>query len=203
MKTKIETCGDCGVEEGDYHEDGCDQQICPFCGRQLICCECVYILVGIEKVWNGKTNEIPEPYYSKGMEAFSDEQLNQFDRLTDRVNSIPFILFPNMCDMCGELWSPMFMVPNDEWLATMGINHGKYLCRNCYDKIKIKVAKGCNPNEIHFPGLCARCGTINDLVPMPYDELPWLKAYAISKAWDYTNMLCRDCWKFILDRINQ
>src|SRR5665647_411105 len=33
-------CHDCGVSEGEIHEYGCDMEVCPFCGGQLISCDC-------------------------------------------------------------------------------------------------------------------------------------------------------------------
>lgn len=33
-------CHDCGVEEGQLHELGCDMERCPKCFRQLISCGC-------------------------------------------------------------------------------------------------------------------------------------------------------------------
>jgi hypothetical protein len=33
-------CGDCGVKEGYYHVLGCDLEICPKCGGQMISCSC-------------------------------------------------------------------------------------------------------------------------------------------------------------------
>ena len=36
-----ETCHDCGVEEGQLHILGCDNEVCPRCGLQLISCDCV------------------------------------------------------------------------------------------------------------------------------------------------------------------
>ena len=33
-------CHDCGAKEGHYHHHGCDCEICPICGEQLISCEC-------------------------------------------------------------------------------------------------------------------------------------------------------------------
>jgi len=35
-----ERCHDCGVRIGQYHVPGCDMEMCPHCGRQLISCNC-------------------------------------------------------------------------------------------------------------------------------------------------------------------
>ncbi len=32
-------CVDCGVVHGGYHHKGCDQEICPLCGGQLLACK--------------------------------------------------------------------------------------------------------------------------------------------------------------------
>ena len=45
---KRKTCGDCGTKEGQLHILGCDMEGCPFCGNQLISCQCVYKKLGID-----------------------------------------------------------------------------------------------------------------------------------------------------------
>ena len=35
-----ETCHDCGVKLDQYHVAGCDVEVCPVCGGQLISCDC-------------------------------------------------------------------------------------------------------------------------------------------------------------------
>lgn len=34
-------CGDCGVRDGGVHHLGCDLEVCPQCGGQLISCSCL------------------------------------------------------------------------------------------------------------------------------------------------------------------
>lgn len=41
-----EPCHDCGVREGVYHHDGCDNEQCPACGGQLLGCECDWVKIG-------------------------------------------------------------------------------------------------------------------------------------------------------------
>jgi hypothetical protein len=48
MVVKRERCGDCHALEGQYHELGCDLERCPFCGGQLISCDCCYEILNID-----------------------------------------------------------------------------------------------------------------------------------------------------------
>lgn len=45
-KRKSWNCHDCGVKEGEIHQEGCDMEYCPVCGGQLISCGC-----GRKKGW--------------------------------------------------------------------------------------------------------------------------------------------------------
>lgn len=47
---EVGVCGDCGVFEGGYHEEGCDLELCGICGGQRISCRCPNSLQGLERV---------------------------------------------------------------------------------------------------------------------------------------------------------
>lgn len=38
--TRCKYCGNCGAKKGEVHLDGCDWEMCPICGHQLISCDC-------------------------------------------------------------------------------------------------------------------------------------------------------------------
>lgn len=44
----MRNCLDCGVKPGERHRHGCDVQRCPFCGSQLLTCNCVYKVNGMD-----------------------------------------------------------------------------------------------------------------------------------------------------------
>ena len=48
MKPDHEPCG-CDAQYGDPHIGNCEQEECPFCHQQLIGCDCVYKLLGIDQ----------------------------------------------------------------------------------------------------------------------------------------------------------
>lgn len=39
---KTNICGDCGVNEGELHQEGCDMEHCIKCKDQKMCCDCGY-----------------------------------------------------------------------------------------------------------------------------------------------------------------
>jgi hypothetical protein len=40
MNTRGDRCPDCGAKAGEFHRPGCDIEQCPYCGQQLISCDC-------------------------------------------------------------------------------------------------------------------------------------------------------------------
>ena len=113
-------CHDCGVKEGQLHLPGRDMECCPFCGHQLISCDCAYEKLGID--------------CSHGL---TDEQIREWEGLLHEKGRIPFIVYPNLCAKCGALWPEMFHVPDDEWQRYVEpAMRGEMLCETCFMQIK-------------------------------------------------------------------
>ena len=124
---KRKTCGDCGTKEGQLHILGCDMERCPFCGNQLISCQCGYKKLGID-VSPGSWA------YSHGL---TEAQQKDWEKLLSDKGRIPFILYPNLCAKCGTLWPEMFLVPDAEWKHYIEPRmQREMLCQACYKQIK-------------------------------------------------------------------
>jgi hypothetical protein len=122
-----QTCHDCGVSEGQLHKPGCDMEQCPFCGGQLISCDCCYEIMGIDCSPGSKA-------YKNGL---TKTQSKIWNLLLTRKGLVPFIVFPNLCARCGQLWPDTFLVLDAEWKKYVPIlERGRMLCRSCFDLIK-------------------------------------------------------------------
>lgn len=137
-------CHDCGVEEGQFHEPGCDQERCPLCCGQLITCNCVYNILGYhinheEPYWG-----LPKRVYEEGL---NDEEIDKWNEILNRKGLIPHIFYPNICARCGKVNPRMFRVPNNVWEKYIRIDKRKELiCQDCFEKIKNFVDKA-DPNH--------------------------------------------------------
>ena len=66
-------CRDCGVVEGAFHNPGCDIERCPFCGGQLVSCNCM------NKHFNIDYDE-----------DLSSDQLGKWNKLLKEKGLIPY-----------------------------------------------------------------------------------------------------------------
>jgi len=99
---------------------------CPFCGGQLISCDCCYEILGIDVspgTWA----------YSHGL---TKEQEEKWDDALRAKGLVPYIPFPNLCARCGCLWPDMFYVPDEVWQRYVPIRErDKMLCLPCFQRI--------------------------------------------------------------------
>lgn len=134
-------CHDCGVQEGELHQFGCDMEVCPFCGRQLISRGCVYRELHLEDSsrWSTETAHLPPSVYQEGL---SQEQERLWLEMLTARGRFPYILWPTICARCGALWPELFMVPDGEWEHYIDPQHrGCVVCRDCYQGIKDAVSQ--------------------------------------------------------------
>lgn len=134
--TEYITCHDCGVKEGQLHHLGCDMERCPFCGGQLISCDCPYEKLGLRDTarYGPETAGLPLEIYEHGL---SKQQELVWDTMLTRKGRIPYIVYPNICVRCGVLWPEMFSVPDSEWGHYIQPDkQHEMLCRPCYEYIK-------------------------------------------------------------------
>lgn len=132
-------CHDCNVLEGEIHGYGCDMERCPFCGRQLITCACCFEHLGIDI----------SPDSWAWHNGLTIDQKFQWIDILEMKGRIPYIIYPNICARCGELWPKMFHVPDEEWNFYVTPNmRGAMLCLECYNEIKQLI---CERSELDIP----------------------------------------------------
>lgn len=66
-----DVCPACHAITGEYHELGCPVEICPWCGGQLIHCDCRYEQLGLDAI-------------------ASEEELLQFETILEERGRIPY-----------------------------------------------------------------------------------------------------------------
>ena len=137
---------DCGVQEGQLHQWGCDMERCPFCGRQLITCGCCYNRLRIrDRRYTGKTDFLPQRVYDKGMSARSRIR---WQAMLTKKGRVPWIQYPVICARCGELWPDTFSVADAEWGHYIPLTkQDSILCEPCYRHIKALIDKDCGVSE--------------------------------------------------------
>jgi len=156
-------CHDCNAKEGQYHELGCDMETCPFCGGQLISCDCCYKQLGLQdykkngKLYDGLTKDV----YTNGI---SQEQGEKWEAILREKGRIPWIEIPNMCRLCGTKYPSMFM--DKDWKKyVIPPLQDEELCTSCYEEMKRLFPNGWkkdNKMEItKFDGQSLRCPICN------------------------------------------
>lgn len=71
--TQLDTtmCPACSVASGDHHAFGCPVEVCPWCGGQLINCDCRFRLLGIDRLdRESQADKFLEILESKGRVPF-------------------------------------------------------------------------------------------------------------------------------------
>lgn len=140
-------CHDCGAKEGEVHAYGCDMERCPFCGWQLISCDCAYRMLGLEDRWTygPETNYLPQEIYENGL---TPKQAKQWLTFLKNKGRRPYIRWPLICARCGELYPEFFQIPDEEWERYIDPSERrKILCWSCYLEIKHLIDSGGNPEN--------------------------------------------------------
>jgi hypothetical protein len=145
----IHKCHDCGAKEGQFHQPGCDMERCPFCGGQLLSCDCSYRELGLVD----KT-KLPAPFFSTAEEnkeywlaaglpleiyegGLTPELSAKWDAILKAKGLVPYIQYPIVCAKCGKLWPDLYMVPNAEWEHYIQKDmRDKVICWECFDSIR-------------------------------------------------------------------
>ncbi|NLX17685.1 MAG: hypothetical protein GXY53_00170 [Desulfobulbus sp.] len=71
LQMDADICPACHTVSGEYHELGCPVELCPWCGGQLIHCDCRYEQLGLDAI-------------------STEEELLDFERLLEQRGRIPY-----------------------------------------------------------------------------------------------------------------
>jgi hypothetical protein len=77
MSRSKRSCGDCGVEVGQQHDEGCDVARCTNCGDQRLSCGCID--VGEPEEWTGLWPGVKTAYEKKLISTFDGGKTWSFD----------------------------------------------------------------------------------------------------------------------------
>lgn len=139
-KEKVSTCFECGVKEGQYHQPGCFNEKCPFCGGQLVSCDCCYKHLKLidKKKYTAATDFLSPSIYKNGL---TRAQGMKWDKILKKKGLIPYIQYPIVCAYCGKLWPDMFM--DDRWSKYIEpAMRNRVLCKECFKLIVNRIDRG-------------------------------------------------------------
>lgn len=77
--TEPRNCPDCAAVPGEQHKPGCDVERCAICGDQLISCDCVYVVNGLDP----DTLEFEHPDIYHG--GSTDEMLAAYEAEVEKL----------------------------------------------------------------------------------------------------------------------
>jgi hypothetical protein len=134
-------CRDCGCVEGELHKPGCFQERCPFCGGQLVTCDCIYekLAIADPSKYGPETAHLPPRTYRHGP---TQKQLKRWDTMLRRKGLVPYIAWPLLCAHCGTACTEIFIVSSSDWKRYIQPDQRhKVICLPCYRKIKLLIDK--------------------------------------------------------------
>ena len=113
--------------EGQLHEMGCGQEICPFCRTQLLFCGC----------WEEKLRAcgypIPEEDEDEWEVELPEESKSKWLEMLEKKGRIPFIYYPVVCAKCGKVNPKFFRVADKVWKKYVQPDmRDEVLCKKCF-----------------------------------------------------------------------
>jgi hypothetical protein len=153
-------CTCCGAQEGERHVLGCYGEQCPFCGGRLICCDCYYETLGIDRSEDTWAEE-------RGLTV---EQWAQWEQILQEKGRIPWTYQPTPCVDCGVDVSCVggiaeyYLVHDHVWAACGLKPKGGELCIGCLERrLGRQLTRSDFVNShIHAPGHFEQSARLRD-----------------------------------------
>jgi len=159
-------CYACGVSIGELHNFGCDGEQCPFCGDQLISCNCFYEYLGInqEEEKRKELERLKDPLDNEIILAVEDgDKQIVWSGILERKGQISFgqesgyrdIFACANCGGDGECYGEF------EQQDRQGTLHDRYVyqCSSCGAREEKRVEK---PKD-HYT-ICPFCNLLDSLL---------------------------------------
>jgi hypothetical protein len=83
MNSDSEICPACHAETGEYHELGCPVELCPWCGGQLIHCDCRFEKLGVDILEETDLVRLEQLLEEQGRIPYTPEQRPSFPQFDE------------------------------------------------------------------------------------------------------------------------